>query len=182
MIRNKLMTLDAGSTFSVGRTSLGTRSMTVSTRLARKFQQTLGAEAAEDLVSWMDQMDAQSEDLRTLIARVGEWRDASRAEIGELRQATRADIAELRHATQAGIAELRQATQADIAELRHATQTDIADLRQTDIAGLRQDMVTGMSELRVDLANARADILKWSFVFWVTTQIAVVGALIALAP
>ncbi|MEX2179223.1 MAG: hypothetical protein WD801_10965 [Gemmatimonadaceae bacterium] len=91
--------------------------MAVSPRLARKFQQTLGSDAAEDLVSWMDQVDSQGEDVRVLIARIGEWREASRA---------------------------------DLAELRQEVHSEIADVRS-------------------ELANVRADLIKWSFVFWATT-------------
>ncbi|MEX2179226.1 MAG: hypothetical protein WD801_10980 [Gemmatimonadaceae bacterium] len=88
--------------------------MAVSPRLARKFQQTLGSDAAEDLVSWMDQVDSQGEDVRVLIARIGEWREASRADLAELRQEMHSADADAR----ADIRSLRSDMRADMANVR----------------------------------------------------------------
>src|ERR671922_1121050 len=68
--------------------------MGISPRLTRKLTETLGEEAAEDLVSWMDGMEAQR----------AEWRDATRADFAEVRQEMRAGFAEV----QVGFATLRQ--------------------------------------------------------------------------
>jgi len=94
--------------------------MPVTPRLSRKLHQTLGEEAAEDLVNWMQQVDAQ------------------RAEV-----ATRADLAELRQEMKVGFAELRQE----------------------------------MAHLEARLERRIADLIKWSFVFWVGA----VGAIAMLA-
>ena len=94
--------------------------MPVTPRLSRKLHQALGEEAAEDLVNWIQQLDAQ------------------RAEV-----ATRADLAELRQEMKVGFAELRQ-------EIAH---------------------------LEARLERRIADLIKWSFVFWVGA----VGAIAMLA-
>ena len=54
----------------------------------------------------------------------------------------------------------------DIAELRHAIAAEQA--------ALRKDMAEGFGTLRVQLADVRADLMKWSFAFWV-------GAVLAIA-
>jgi len=94
--------------------------MPVTPRLSRKLHQALGEEAAEDLVNWIQQLDAQRADV-----------------------ATRADLAELRQEMKVGFAELRQ-------EIAH---------------------------LEARLGRRIADLIKWSFVFWVGA----VGAIAMLA-
>ncbi len=94
--------------------------MPVTPRLSRKLHQALGEEAAEDLVNWIQQLDAQRADV-----------------------ATRADLAELRQEMKVGFAELRQ-------EIAH---------------------------LEARLERRIADLIKWSFVFWVGA----VGAIAMLA-
>ena len=94
--------------------------MPVTPRLSRKLHLALGEEAAEDLVNWIQQLDAQRADV-----------------------ATRADLAELRQEMKVGFAELRQ-------EIAH---------------------------LEARLERRIADLIKWSFVFWVGA----VGAIAMLA-
>lgn len=118
--------------------------MSLTPRLSRKLHDTLGDEAAEDLVSWMQERESYHGDLRAemragfakLDARLGDLRETMRADIAEFRETTRADIAELRQQMEAGD------------------------------AGLRQEMV-----------QRSADLIKWSFLFWVGA----VGAIAALA-
>lgn len=82
--------------------------MSISPRLALKLQHALGEEAAEDLVTWMRDIEDRG---------------------GELR--------------------------ADIAELRH-------------------EMQVGFARLDTRIEKSTADLMKWSFVFWV-------GAVLAIA-
>jgi hypothetical protein len=86
--------------------------MAITARLSHKLHQTLGDEAAEDLVNWMQQVDAQRAQL------------ATRADLAELRLATQADFAELRQEMQAGFAELRQ----EMAHLETRLERRIGDL------------------------------------------------------
>src|SRR6266508_2930444 len=125
--------------------------MAITARLSSKLRQTLGDEAAEDLVNWMQQVDAQRAELR---------------ELNELNFA-RFDVrfAEAREAMRADLAELRQVSQADRSELR--------DEMKAGFAGLRQEM----SQLETRLERRIGDLIKWSFVFWVGA----VGAIAALA-
>ena len=49
-----------------------------------------------------------------------------------------------------------------------------------ECAKLRSGTVRLRADLRVDIANARADFIKWSFVFWIGQAATVAGLLIAL--
>lgn len=53
-----------------------------------------------------------------------------------------------------------------------------AEMR-AEMSALRTDLGTQMKELRMELradfANVRADLLKWSFVFWIGQFAAIVG-------
>lgn len=65
----------------------------------------------------------------------------------------------------------------DFAELRHAIAADQAAVRKElvdAIAALRKDMTEGFASVGVQMANMRADLMKWSFGFWV-------GAVLAIA-
>lgn len=122
--------------------------MPITTRLSRKLHQALGDEAAEDLVNWMQQVDVQRVELRELNELNFSRFDAR---LAEAREATRADVAELRQETRAGFVELR-------AEFRQALQV-------------------GLSGVETKLEQRTADLMKWSFVFWVGA----VGAIAVLA-
>ena len=63
------------------------------------------------------------------------------------------DIDALRQETKAGIEALRQETKADIEALRQETKADIEVLRQETKANL--------AEVRRDIAEVKADLLKW---------------------
>jgi hypothetical protein len=95
--------------------------MAITARLSHKLHQTLGDDAAEDLVNWMQQVDAQRAELRELnelnFARVD-------ARFNEARMATQADLAELRQEMKTGFAELRQ----EITRLETRLERRIGDL------------------------------------------------------
>lgn len=96
--------------------------MSASRHLSNKLRETLGSEAGEELMTWLDEERSE-------------------------RQTLHADIAELRQEMQAGFARLG----ADVTAQIHAL-----DRR---------------------LLETKADLMKWSLVFWVGA----VGAIAALA-
>lgn len=118
--------------------------MPITTRLSRRLRQTLGEEAAEDLVNWMQQADENRAELRELHELYVSRMDARFA---EAREASRADLAELRQEMQAGFAKARE------------------------------DLQVGLSRIETKLEQRTADLMKWSFVFWVGA----VGAIAVLA-
>ena len=50
-----------------------------------------------------------------------------------------------------------------------------------ECATLRSEMVHLRADLRVDIANARADFIKWSSLFWIGQAATVAGLLVALS-
>jgi hypothetical protein len=77
--------------------------VSVTPRLSRKLHETLGEEAAEDLVNWMQHMDARRAELRELNELNFSRIDARLAEV-----AMRADLAELRQEVRVGFADLEK--------------------------------------------------------------------------
>src|SRR6266540_6310623 len=172
----ELLVVPGGATFRLDGTLNGVPSMAITARLSGKLRQTLGDEAAEDLVNWMQQVDAQRVELRELnelnFARVD-------ARFAEARQAARADLAELRQEMGSGFAE----TESGFAAVRQEMQSGFAG-SDAKLAALHEEMRVGFSDLRQEMARLEArlerrigDLIKWSFVFWVGA----VGAIAMLA-
>src|SRR6266508_1400954 len=172
----ELLVVPGGATFRLDGTLNGVPSMAITARLSHKLHQTLGDDAAEDLVTWMQQVDAQRVELRELnelnFARVD-------ARFAEARQAARADLAELRQEMGSGFAE----TESGFAAVRQEMQSGFAG-SDAKLAALHEEMRVGFSDLRQEMARLEAglerrigDLIKWSFVFWVGA----VGAIAMLA-
>ena len=82
-----------------------------------------------------------------------------------------------------GVIELLNAEHNDWSEDVLTTASDRFERRLTQEAALiRQDMQRslqdGLGAIRADLANARVEMLRWSFVFWIG-QVAAVAAVFA---
>ena len=84
--------------------------------------------------------------------------DKAASDISELR----GDVAELRHEMQIGFARIEQAMLAMRSELK------------LDLSGMRDDLTGKIAAVQPDVANVKADLMKWSFMFWV-------GAVAAIA-
>lgn len=104
--------------------------MSIPPRLYESLRQALGPEAAEDLVSWMDEVESA----------------------GPQRESIRADLAEF-----------RETIRADFAELRQRVDSMDANSRERD------------ESLRGEIKQAKYDLIKWSFVFWVTAVASIAG-------
>src|SRR6266508_5947922 len=179
----ELLVVPGGATFRLDGTLNGVPSMAITARLSHKLHQTLGDDAAEDLVTWMQQVDAQRVELRELnelnFARVD-------ARFAEARQAARADLAELRQEMGSGFAETESGfaqTESGFAAVRQEMQSGFAG-SDAKLAALHEEMRVGFSDLRQEMARLEArlerrigDLIKWSFVFWVGA----VGAIAMLA-
>lgn len=129
--------------------------MAISARTAQALHQTLGDDAADDVVNWMHRMDAGRSELREL------------NKLNHARLDARLDALEARM---------------DAREARMEARMDVK------FAHFRDDIRSDMTELRLELRGAIAasdakmerrfaDLLTWSFVFWVGA----VGAIAALA-
>lgn len=158
----------------------GARHVTVPQRLTRKLQQTLGADATEDLVNLLNAAELRRRDL-------ADWREGTRAEFADFRAGMRAEFAEFRAEMRAEFADFRGEMRAERASMRDEWRGEIAALfeRQraetgaafqrlhSEIANVRQDHVT----LSARVEQVKSDLMKWSFLFWVGA----VGAIAALA-
>jgi hypothetical protein len=125
--------------------------MPVTAKLSKRFYERFGDEIANELVEWFNSVDATyRSDLRDL-------NDLNFARFdAKLEQRVAGLQAEMEGRFAAADARLEQR----LAEVR-------AELR-TEVGAVRQD-------LREGLANLRSELIKWSFVFFVTAAIAVIG-------
>ena len=126
--------------------------MPITPHLSRQLRQTLGEEAAEDLVNWMHEMDAHR----------GASRDAIRADLAELRQEMHAGLATLREEMHAGLANVREETQAGLASVR---EDMLAGFARTDAK--LAEAAEHRAHLEARFERRFGDLIKWSFVFWV---------------
>lgn len=77
-----------------------------------------------------------------------------------------------------------QRVDAQRAELRELNELSVTRLeaRLGEVqADLEKKMETGFARLETRIEQRTADIMKWSFVFWVGSVLTVVGAMVALA-
>lgn len=71
-------------------------------------------------------------------------------------------------ATKDDIAKLREELKEDINKLRSATKDDITKFQietKNDMTKLREELKEDINKVRNDLANAKAEIIKWLFIF-----------------
>jgi hypothetical protein len=105
--------------------------------------------------------------------------------LNQVNEAYRADLAQVIEANNLRIdgkfGQLRAEVRADLSESAGAVRKEIGDgisaLRKELVdsnASLRKDMTEGFAAMRVQIAGVRADLMKWSFAFWV-------GAVLAIA-
>ena len=142
--------------------------MTIAANLSRKLYDTLGDEAAEAMVDWMQRVDTQRSELREL-------NDLSFARIDSR-------FAEAEARLDARFAEVDAKFGARFAQVdaRFEQLSAKMDARFADVNAkidLRTAMLDGrIDTLRAELGQAIAtrygDFLKWSFVFWATAMIA----------
>ena len=81
---------------------------------------------------------------------------------------TKDDIARLQQNMKDDIVQLQENTKDSITKLRIELKEDITKLREElegDIAGLRGKLKEDINKVRIDLANAKAEIIKWLFIF-----------------
>ena len=146
--------------------------MTIAATLSRKLHETLGDEAAGAMVDWMQGAEIRRAELRDLhelgFARIDSRFGESRAEID-------VKFAEMRAEIDLKFAEMRAEIDSRFAEMR-------ADMdRRFGEVNARIDVATAQLNGRIDalrgefgekLASRFSDLLKWSFVFWASTMIA----------
>lgn len=135
--------------------------MTITGKLSRRLYEALGDEAADEMVGWMQGVDAQRAELRELnelnFSRIDARFERIDARFGEFEAKLGALEARLRAELQSGLGR----TDASVADLRGAVET-------------------GFARLEMKIEQRTADIMKWSFAFWVGSVVTITGALAAL--
>ncbi len=135
--------------------------MPVAAQLSRKLYETFGDEAAAEMVNWMDRVEAQRAELRELnelnFARI---QDQFRR-VGE----RFSQVDERLRRVDAQFSNLRRGMDAAFAGFRHEMDARFAQFEAT---------IVGRLEAKIE--QRTADLMKWSFVFWVGA-VAVVAAL-----
>ena len=92
--------------------------------------------------------------------------DAQRTELRELNELNFSRIA-------AGFGELEARLRAEFQAGQARTDSSVADLRR--------DMELGFARLEMKVEQRTADIMRWSFAFWVGSVLTITGALVALS-
>lgn len=161
--------------------------MPVTAKLSRKFYDTLGDDVANELVTWFNAVDlTYRTDLREVndlnhgrfMAKLAEGMTGIRADferqIGLLRSDFERQIGEVRSET----GQLRTEIKTDIGALQSDLKAHTAMLKELkaeqselkrDIAEARMATEALGSQLRLEMAGHRADLIKWMFLFWVGT-------------
>ena len=149
--------------------------MSVTERLSRTLPLTLGDGAAEDLVNWMSHVDANRSELLELLesnfARMDarfEQMDARFAQIDVRFEQIDARLAQI----DARFAQI-DARFEQIERRFEQVETKM----DTGFAAADTKLQTGLLQIEIRMERRFADLLKWSFVFWVGA----VGAIAVLA-
>ena len=70
-----------------------------------------------------------------------------------------------------------------LAQESSALRQEIAALRQElrrETGAIRRDMSEGFAQVHQKVADARADVIKWSFLFWTGQSLTTAGILLAI--
>lgn len=129
--------------------------MSIPPRLAVKFEETIGHEATEDFVTWMDGVRADLNELKQEVLRV------------EIRLGDRID-------SKIGALQKTFNDRFGAVDERFGALQKTFDDRFGAVGERFGTIEKAIADLRVELKDQHASLLKWSFVFWV-------GAVMAIA-
>ena len=126
--------------------------MPVTAKLSKKLYEKLGHDVVDELVDWFNRVDAS---YRT------EFRDLFEAHFGRFDAKLEQRVAQLDAKWEQRHVELRAELRTELGATRSAMLQGLADLR---------------GELRTEIAGAKADTIRWNFLFWIGT----LGTVVAL--
>lgn len=165
---------------------------------AERTLEAVGDDVANEFVEWFNIVDATyRNDLRET-NEVNFARFRSETEAGFARADARIEVraSEVRQEMAAGFARADAKLEQRVAEIRQEMTTGFAkadaklelrtaELRQeimqhstalrAEIYDLRAHIDTGFEKLRTEMAQQRADLVKWMFAFWIPTAAALIG-------
>jgi hypothetical protein len=126
--------------------------MPVTAKLSKKLYDKLGHDVVDELVEWFNRVDASYR---------AEFRDPFEAHFGRFDAKLEQRVAQLDSKWEQRIADLRAELRTEVGATRSAILQGLADLR---------------GELRAEIAGAKADTIRWNFLFWIGT----LGTVVAL--
>ncbi len=88
-------------------------------------------------------------------------------EIEQVRLELTREIEQVRLELTREIEQVRLELTREIEHVKHETEQVRAELKETELR-LQKEIEQVRAELKVDIARARANLLQWSFVFWLT--------------
>ena len=133
--------------YRIGNSTLGMGRMPVTVRLSKLFYDRLGEEIADEIVNWVNQVDA-----------------TYRADLRELNEL---NFGRFDAKLEQRLAEVRAELRSESAELR-------AELRG-ELVALRTELRTKLAELNAMLERRLGDHTRWLFVAWASLLIPIIG-------
>lgn len=125
--------------------------MPVTARLSLKFYEKLGEDIATELVEWFNSVDATYR--------------------GDLRELNELNFARFDAKVEQRLGALEARMDRRHAALELKVEQQLGELR----ADLRGEIGSLRQEMRDSIAALRAELIKWSFVFFATAALAVIG-------
>lgn len=137
--------------------------MAVPTRVSNRLREALGPDVGDDLVTWLQELRAEHEQ--------------NRREMAALIQASESRLVERIHKVEVTLAErihgVENSLSERLGERIHGVENSLSERLGERIGKVE----VRVAEVDAHVAEVKADLMKWSFVFWVSA----VGAIAALA-
>lgn len=126
--------------------------MPVTARLLQRLHEAIGDQATNDLFAW--------------------WEEAATVNRAAVREVADLYFARFDARLEKGLSEVRSELDKGLSEVRSELDKGLAHARS--------DLHAGLAGVRAELADQRADLIKWMFLFWAGTVVPLAGLLIAL--
>jgi len=142
----------------------------------------LGEEPAGKVVEYMEDVrevaekaEQRTASLATRAAQTDTKAEAlaSRTDGLSTRTELKADLADVKAELKAEIADVKAELKADLADVKTELKTEL----RMGLADMRADMAT-KADLNVKIAQTKADLIKWMFIFWITQTLTILGLLV----
>jgi len=139
--------------------------MPVTARLSKLFYDRLGEEIAQELVDWFNSVDA------TYRANLRELNELNfgrfDAKVGER-------LAELRAQLREEVRDLIKAGLVPLEARLTSVETRMTAL-ETKMTAFQVDLEGRTQSLRTEIERSKSSLIKWMFVFWAPTALAMIG-------
>jgi len=148
--------------------------MPVTARLLQRLHEAIGDEATNDLFAWWEEAASLNRAAVREVADLYFAKFDARLEKG---------LSEVRSELDKGLSEVRSEMDKGLSEVRSELDKGLSEVRSELDKGLahaRSDLHAGLAGVRTELADQRADLIKWMFIFWAGTVVPLAGLLIAL--